>query len=261
MPRPYKRNLEYFVLPVDFARDIRVRFLLRKHGSQALAIYVAVLCVVYANGYYCTLDDNLVEKIADQLAESQDYVRKVIDGATAIGIFDEGLATKEHILTSKSIQENYLRLVERRRGVKVEEYSLLDSTTEEMPTPDAKAQGAVIIPSKPSEEQIFDDMRASPLWLESMSRQHHITREEVMNNIDEFILSCRCNDQTHNNVRDAKQHFNNWLRIQIQLKSNNGTDNKQTQADGRQQRAADYAAALARLAAQDDGRTHNLRHA
>lgn len=257
MPRPYKRNLEHFMLPVDFARDIRVRFLLRKHGSQALAIYVAVLCAIYTNGYYCTLDDDLVADIADQLAESQDYVRKVIDGATAIGIFDEGLATKEHILTSKSIQENYLRLVERRRGVKVEEYSLLDSTTEAMPTPDAKSQGAVITPPKPSEQQIYDDMRASPLWLESMSRQHHINREEVVARIDEFVLSCRCNDQSHDNVRDAKQHFNNWLRIKIK---NDGTDNN-TQAAGREQRAAAYAAAIANLAAQDDGRAPAVRHA
>lgn len=259
MPRPFKRTLDRFILPVDFARDIRVRFLLRNHGSQALAVYVAVLCVIYTNGYYCQLDDELVNDIADQLAESQDYVRKVIDSATAIGIFDEQLATKEHILTSKAVQDNYLRLVERRRGLKVEEYSLLDSTTEAMPTPNARSHGAVVIPPKPSEQQIYDDMRASPLWLESMSRQHHISREQVVSRIDEFILSCRCNDQSHDNVRDAKQHFNNWLRIQLNNK-NNGTDNN-TQAAGREQRAAAYAAAIANLAAQDDGRAPAVRHA
>lgn len=257
MPRPFKRTLDRFILSVDFARELRVRFLLRNHGSQALAIYVAVLCAIYTNGYYCQLDDDLVNDIADQLAESQDYVRKVIDSATAIGIFDEQLATKEHILTSKAVQENYLRLVGRRRGLKVEEYSLLDSTTEAMPTPNAKAQGAVITPPRPSEEQIVDDMLSSPLWLESMCRQHHITREQVVARIDEFVVSCRCNDQTHNNVRDAKQHFNNWLRIQLK---NNGTDNN-TQAAGREQRAAAYAAAIANLAAQDDGCAPAVRHA
>jgi hypothetical protein len=260
MSRPYKRTLDRFILPIDFARDLRVRFLLRNHGSQALAVYVAVLCMVYANGYYCTLDDDLVDDIADQLAEAKDYVRKVIDSATAIGIFDEELATKEHILTSKSVQENYLRLVERRRGLKIEEYALVDSPREELPTP-KRDNGAAGKPYRPSQNKIYEDMCSSPLWGEAMMREHHINKMQLAIYLDEFKNHCQCIDHIHEDTRDAKQHFNNWLRIR--LKNNNNGTNKQsgTQADGRQQRAADYAATIASLAAQDDSRNPKVRHA
>ena len=262
MSRPFKKALDRFTLPVDFARDIRVRFLLRSHGSQALAIYIAVLCVIYAHGYYCTLDDELVADIADQLAENKDYVRKVIDSCTAIGIFNEDMAVRQHVLTSKSVQENYLRLVERRKGLKLDEYSLIDSPHEEMPKPNAKSQGAVGHPYRPSQKKIFDDMCASPLWGEAMMREHHINKMQLAIYLDEFQNHCQCIDHIHEDTRDAKQHFNNWLRIRLKSIKNNG-NNKQsgTQADGRAQRAAAFAATIAGLAAQDDSRPHKLRHA
>lgn len=40
--------------------------------------------------------------------------------------------------------------------------------------------------------------------------------------IDKFSLDLQCRDVKHKNIQDAKRHFNDWLRIQL----NYDTENK-----------------------------------
>lgn len=56
---------------------------------------------------------------------------------------------------------------------------------------------------------LYDDQ----LWKETIGMNHHLSLFEVNDFITDFILDCRCNGmERHENVKDLKSHFNNWLK-------------------------------------------------
>lgn len=63
-------------------------------------------------------------------------------------------------------------------------------------------------------DEEIDEMKSSEVWLDSMQNLHHINVDEIKNKLDEFKLQCIADGKTsHDNINDAKKHFNSWLRI------------------------------------------------
>ena len=60
MARPIKKGLNYFPLDTDLLSNRKIRQIKCKYGSDAFLLYIALLCDIYANGYYITAY-NLVE--------------------------------------------------------------------------------------------------------------------------------------------------------------------------------------------------------
>lgn len=58
-------------------------------------------------------------------------------------------------------------------------------------------------------------------WVELMCLRHHLTPEQLAEKLDYFALDCGCRGlECHTNLRDAQQHFNNWLlKLQKEEKS------------------------------------------
>ena len=49
-------------------------------------------------------------------------------------------------------------------------------------------------------------------WTELMCMRYHLTQEQLANRLDEFATDCLCRGlDRHTSLRDAQQHFNNWL--------------------------------------------------
>jgi hypothetical protein len=259
MSRPFKNHLDSIIMPVNMLDDMRLQTLIRVQGAQALGIYVALLASICGQGgYYAELNDDLSLKVATQCQVPEEVVRRVIDSCCTLGLFDTGMAMGPKVLTSADIQQRWLKEVTRRQ-VDIDRYSLIK---DHMPQPQREEPEPAdpLPPPAPSQEGIYNDMRSSWMWLESMAMQHHMEREQILNFIDEFQNHCRCIDKIHDNSRAAKQHFNNWLYNKQRIENEQSTTHKSgTQADGRQQRAAAYAAAIANLAAQDDSRATTLR--
>lgn len=259
MPRPFKNHLDSVSMPANMLDDMRMQMLIRVQGAQAFAIYVALLAAISnQGGYYAKLNDELILKVATQCQVSEEVVRRAIDSCCTLGLFDTGMAMGPKVLTSVDIQQRWLKEVTRRQ-VDIDRYSLIK---DHMPQPQREEPEPVdpLPPPAPSQEGIYNDMRSSWMWLESMAMQHHMPREKILEFIDEFEIHCRCIDKIHDNSRAAKQHFNNWLFNKQRIQNEQSTTHKSgTQADGREQRAAAYAAAIANLAAQDDSRAATIR--
>ena len=66
-----------------------------------------------------------------------------------------------------------------------------------------------------NEQQYYADMKRAHAWLTDLSLRHHLTQEDITARIDAFELDCRCRAKTHTGLEDAKQHFNDWLVIQL----------------------------------------------
>lgn len=122
-----KTGLEYFPLEVTLFSDIKCRKMIRKYGSDAITLYLYLLCRIYEDGYYIELDEDLMFFAAETLKLDEDLVNEMLNFMLKIGIFDENLAKKEKLLTSKGIQIRYFEIAKiSRRKKSVEKFSLIN---------------------------------------------------------------------------------------------------------------------------------------
>lgn len=80
---------------------------------------------------------------------------------------------------------------------------------------------------------IFEKLKKDTIWKEQgICMQYSMKIEDVDKYIDKFYTYCISVDRVHNNIRDAKSNFTNWLRIQLDKEKNNvQTENKEHETE------------------------------
>ena len=158
MPRPTTKGLQYTFLDKDFFNDRKVRKLVRACGKDSTIVYIALLTMIAGEGYYIKYDNDTVFDLADYTGIDEDRVRKILDICAGVGLLDEDLMKREHILTSHGIQKYYQNTcAQLKRKTGVEEYCLLEElltdkvSSEETPENDKKSE---FPPEKPSKNRV-----------------------------------------------------------------------------------------------------------
>lgn len=114
MARPKKEGIEYFPLDVNFYRNRKIRRLIRSQGEQSIGIWVVILSLIYeGKGYYVTFDENTCFDIADICGVKEGAIEEFVKAAIKVGLFNSFLFEKFKILTSDSIQEQYIDIIKR----------------------------------------------------------------------------------------------------------------------------------------------------
>lgn len=141
MARPPKRGLAYFPMDVDFFQDPKISNLLIQHGPLGVTTYIALLTMIYREGYYINLSvTDAAVNVIRQVGESWyrkngmsaiDLASKIILTCAEIGLLDESLV-RQKVMTAVGIQRRYAAATARNK-VKINEYRLL----EEIGTPTA----------------------------------------------------------------------------------------------------------------------------
>lgn len=124
---------------------------------------------------------------------------------------------------------------------------------------DSNSTSATIIPesapvSSPTQEDTLEQekerLQKSRAWQESVCMNFGMSIDDLIPHIESFFLDCRARGKlSHNNLRDAQSHFNDWLRIKLKQQNENGNNN--TSFKAKQQRDKGYAARISQLLAED----------
>ena len=77
-----------------------------------------------------------------------------------------------------------------------------------------------------------EELLKEEIWLEQMCMKHKISKVDLEAWLNEFQLDTECRGKKHDNISDAKQHFNDWLRIQLKIK-NDADDRKESKIQRR----------------------------
>lgn len=128
MARKIAVGISYFPLDTAFLRDIKVRRVLMACGANSIAVILALLSSIYEDeGYYIKLSEDLPFVIADTVGITEGATKEIISKLIQVGFFEKKLCSKFKVLTSKGIQERYLKACERRKEVKIiKDYSLIN---------------------------------------------------------------------------------------------------------------------------------------
>lgn len=128
MARPTAKGVEYFPLNVNFINDLKVRKLLLSCGAEAIAVLIYLLSTIYKDeGYYVEIHEDEIDLIALDVNVTPEFVLEVINKACEVRFFDVNLYENFNILTSKGIQERYLKITERRKNsVVITQFNLIN---------------------------------------------------------------------------------------------------------------------------------------
>lgn len=195
MPRKIKKGLDYFPFDIDLFSDIKIRKLIKCQGAKAIAVYACLLCNIYRDGYYMMWDRALPFVVSESLGVDEAFVGEVIECCVRLDLFDANMFRNKQVLTSRGIQQRYLReLSKLRRAGNVSEYSLLDSPH-------------------------LAIMKGSTLWLAKMKRDYRLDDDELGDLLDEWSKHVVDQNKHHTSAQEAKRHFEDWYGKRVHLPS------------------------------------------
>ncbi|HCY77743.1 MAG TPA: hypothetical protein DHV28_17670 [Ignavibacteriales bacterium] len=131
MGRLEKRGLSYFSHDTDMFFDTKMKYIRAKHKLLGYAIYNRLLEIIYSeNGYYLDLSDEFIILLSDELRIELNELETIINDFLNRELFSKKKYEAHNILTSKRIQENYIRGCERRKSVYLtKEFLLINPET------------------------------------------------------------------------------------------------------------------------------------
>ena len=127
MARHYKNGLEYFSHDTTMKDDTKIKLLKAKFGIFGYGVYNLILEDIYKESYYLKINEDYILLFESENNIPEGDFMKVILFMISKGLFDNAYYEKYSILTSKRIQQNYLRGCTRRKNVTlVKQYLLIN---------------------------------------------------------------------------------------------------------------------------------------
>lgn len=251
MGRNKKTGLDYFPFDIDFFQDLKIRKLIKYQGGKAIAVYALLLCNIYKQGYYMRWDEELPFTISEQTGFEEAYIREVIKCCMVVGLFSKELFESDKVLTSSGIQDRYKTICFLcRRKADIFEFNLISSeekgiSSEEKPITSEKStqrkekeikennplispplffSPEEIISIKTLKETIFTE---ETFWYENIAMKKRLKPEEIKEWLNTFFDELECKGESLKSIKDFKNHFFNWLKIQLknrkEVKNDPGT--------------------------------------
>lgn len=120
-----KYGIPYF--PLECVLDEKFELIEAEFGLTGFAIVVKLLQRIYGGqGYYCEWTKEVALLFARRHSVGGGVVSEIVNASIKRGIFDSRMFEQYRILTSKGIQERYLKAVSRRKQIEIKkEYLLL----------------------------------------------------------------------------------------------------------------------------------------
>lgn len=136
MARPFKQGLQYFPLDVNIFEDEKIQELNLAYGLLGEMVYIRILTMIYANGYYLERTIPSLARIIVRAYETgtptQEEVESIIRFCGEIHLLDQSMLSRG-ILTSVAIQKQFILSTRRRKKTDIDQYWLLSTeTTEEL---------------------------------------------------------------------------------------------------------------------------------
>lgn len=274
MARPTKQGVDYFPLDVGFFSDVKIRKIARACGPNSASIIICLLCNIYKDeGYYILWDEDLPFVIADEVGVAEGSVKEVLLKAIQVGLFDNDLYEKYKILTSAGIQKRFFNITYQRKetGI-IPEYLInhannLVNCTNNSINPVDSTQSKVKVNRKKSKgkekEEISPEgdkkkfslpngypsndvpvslaeckaaLFADIAWMETICMNNYIPPEKHRDKLDEFFRKLENEKIDYKSVKDAVQHYSNWLKNELNREQRYGQKVKPSNDDTERKR-------------------------
>ena len=252
-----KTGLLYYNVDTDRFQDLRIKRLKKDMGCDGYAVYEYILNEIYrVRGCFLVWDESTAFDVAEYWGLRETKVNEIVRYCCAVGLFDKALLSNGRVLTSPSIQSRYVNMcikakrkeiiipeecdiLPEQSRILLEEYRKIPEECDKVKKNKVKKKSSTGVedkkepPSPPPHGHCpltldgeIAALKAEDAWLDQLQVLHHMDVAALRGKLDEFRLSCFADGkERHESLSDAKQHFNNWLRV-VAAKQNDNAENR-----------------------------------
>ncbi len=134
MARPIKKGLDYF--PLDTKLRGKIEYIQCMFGMLGVMVIISLWQRIYENSYYIEYSESSSLVFSKDFGEQLEFLSKndkkrwevfddIVKQAVEYGLFNKDIFEKYGVLTSKSIQENYIKAKEKSAKIEFDKRYLL----------------------------------------------------------------------------------------------------------------------------------------
>lgn len=130
MGNAYKDGkLDFFPHDANFKKDYKVKLIVSEFGNDGPTVFWDILEQMYGDkGYYLEWDEDKCLLMAGELGFKKEYAEQIVNRLASRSLFDNKLFGSVRVLTSKRIQNNYVRACSERTKIRIrKELRLLEN--------------------------------------------------------------------------------------------------------------------------------------
>lgn len=135
MSRPHKPGIDYFPLSSSFLQDRKVRRITRRFQASGVSALITIYSLIYQEkGFYINWNEDTLFDLAQDAFCTEQEIKDIIEECLVVEIFDRKIFELHQILTSRAIQEQYLKIItdaRRKAYFPQPEYWMLEQKPEE----------------------------------------------------------------------------------------------------------------------------------
>lgn len=244
----YKTGFKFYPVDTDRYQDIRIKRLRKDFGCNGLAVYDYILCEIYRDrGGFLVWGESTAFDVSDYFGLKESLVKEIVKYCGSVGLFDKALLSRG-IITSEAIQRRYLDMCLKAKRMnyslpqgiaKLPELSAKLPEVSDKVYKEKKTTTNVVVKEKATPPEVSNKiqkvsikeeiafLKAETIWLNNLTILHNADVSTLIVKLDDFYIHCIAEGkESHDSIKDAKSHFNSWLRIQKQQESNNKNGEK-----------------------------------
>lgn len=198
-----------FVHDSNARNDERILALRIHHGAAGYGVYFMLLERLRDDkDYMCVKDYNT---LAFDLRVDASLVKSVVE---CFGLFTLTEDGTKFFSESFSRRMEHAKVVSQRRSAAGRKGGFAKAVSQKGPH---TAEPRAVRVKPPLDLNV---LAQSDVWIELIGMRYHIDKDSVLANIQKFILDAQCRGVEHRDLTDAKRHFNDWLRINLNEQNN-----------------------------------------
>lgn len=136
-----RTGIDFF--PFPSANSTALKLVEAKFKLRGVAVYLKLLQKIFGEeGYYFEISDDVILLLKQEMGVNDNIIPELINECIARGLFDKEMYEKYSIITSDTIQKEYLNAVRKRKNFNIKEEFRLPFATKFLKTAEEKQKTA-----------------------------------------------------------------------------------------------------------------------
>lgn len=210
--RKPKEKLDYFSHDVNMRNDEGLAYMMAKYRSPVpYAAYTMLLEMIYgsANGYFIFVNERLLVLLSEKIYFTFENTETLLREMIIAGLWDQEKYQQYNVLTSKSLQSRYMKIVQRRKSLTLVAELLLINPYNEIESGYElkKNQGIQIV----NIDTIINvtstpiNVTSTPIPVTLNDQREREKKKNIYLSLDEIF--------ENKNVEQIPQHYKNYLAL------------------------------------------------
>lgn len=211
------KKVQYFSHDYNARNDIKLQTLIYDFGMRGVGIYWSLIEILYENKG--VIDRTSIDSFCYFFHEEKSDVMKILRDYNLFesdGDLFWSSTAKKRLEKRKQVSESRKKASQKRWGVNI---------------PQAEPIEPIQI-----ESNYLEELSKDKAWQEMVAMKYKFKEiDEVIHWLIKFKVDISINSTKHRNLADAKSHFNNWLRIQVEKQNKEiyGSNKTRTEVEQR----------------------------